>query len=422
MNGFRSACIISRPKENVKAAKIQGFFKWIGISYVTLTSRENDICKNLVLKENRESLDVTIYLRENETVFYNWSSNPFRKVVEFNEKQNTTTEIVSSILNELYKTVTEDHVDADNTVFGNLIEIYEKYDLAAELANINYSLRSNSDVVLKDYNEQRKKWIDVINDLEKLQQKAGENGEYLKHAFVYSKRKVNELCNLQSFARTYSVFELLEEADEIYQYDKDFYEAECLKSKIALLDSEYQLLSTLYLQGCIEQCPVAACRSFYYYRLGKQYEGQGRKDRAIEVYEKAYKTNPANIRAIFKLGVHYINKKELKLAEKYFSKILELLGLINIQDEQMINQINELSAIELEYASKSYILLIKIARLDDQGIRYEKYLHEQAEKIANSLDGNLYLQKMYSDELQRSRVKDCLQRKLSLDNIRRRFD
>ena len=64
MNGFRSACIINKPKENVKAAKIQGFFKWIGISYVTLISKEDNVCHDPVLKENRECLDVTVYLKE----------------------------------------------------------------------------------------------------------------------------------------------------------------------------------------------------------------------------------------------------------------------------------------------------------------------------------------------------------------------
>ena len=419
MNGFRSACIINKPKENVKAAKIQGFFKWIGISYVTLISKEDNVCHDPVLKENRECLDVTVYLKEEETTFYNWTSQSFEKTVIVDENQNTTYGIVSFILRNLYQTVME--VQSDS-VFEELISIYEKYSLSSELANIDYSLKMHSDIAEDDYNIQKNKWENIIKDLEKIQQEElDKNREYLKHALIYSKRKVNELCNLLSFARIYSTQALCEETDEIYEYDEEFYEAECLKSKIVLLDSQYQLLSVLYLQRCIERCPVAACRSFYYYRLGKQYEIHGRRDRAVSVYEKAYKTNSANVRALFKLGVYHINKREFEIAEQYFLDILKCLHLTNVQEDQLVDQINELSAIELEYASKSYILLAKIARLDDQGIRYELHLYEQARKIADSLDDNVYLKEMYSDEKERNRVKKCLEGKLALENIKKKL-
>lgn len=419
MNGFREACIINRPEESTNATSIQDFFKWIGVSYFTLISEDVDIYQNPILKNNRENLDITIYLKGKELTFYNWSSKHIEETLTIDECLDTSKKKVSFILTKLYKRIMEVESDA---IFEKLISVYEQKNLAAELANIKYSLRMHSNYeenIELDYAKQKKLWEDIVVELERFQKLDFQaNEEYLIHAIVYSKRKVNEICNLLHETRKYATVDLLQEVDEIYAYDENFYEAECLKAKIVMLDSEYRLMSILYLQSCIEQCRVDACKSFYYYRLGKKYEMLDRKDQQMESYEKAYEMNPANFRALFKLGVHYINVKDFEKAEKYFTDILKLLYDDHVQEEGIQDCIKNLSAIELEYASKSYILLAKIALRDEQGILFVKHLYNKAIEIGKSLDDNIYLKEMYPDEKQREVIKKCLEKKLALENIK----
>ena len=89
MKGFREACIVNRPEQSAKATGIQGFLKWVGVAYFTLMDGGEEK-QNSVLKQNKENLDITIYLEEKEVTLCSWSSNKFKETFPIDENSTTS--------------------------------------------------------------------------------------------------------------------------------------------------------------------------------------------------------------------------------------------------------------------------------------------------------------------------------------------
>lgn len=410
MKGLHSACIVNGQMRSVMMTKIQGFFKWVGISYFLIESQDKNAIKESVLQENMANLDIIVLLNEKGATIYN--APQFEEVVDIDASSKNVAEVIRRI----YQYVMDVQSDV---VFEKLLSIYEQRNFATELANIKYSIHVYSDDIMQDYRVQEELWKEVVKELEEFEKEdLPKNREYLKHAIVYSKRKINELCNFLSFARIYDTMELLEEARQIWKYDADFSEGEVLQSKIVLSDSKYCLSSNIYLIDGKEKCKVPAIKSFYFYRMGKQQEKMGRMSLSKSSYEEALKLNHFNFRALFMLAVYYIRTQEYKKAERY---LLDILSIINPFDILPYFNPKNLTAIELEYVRKCYLLLARISLRMDYGKRFVNYQYERAIKLADTLDDNLYLSEMYPNKEQRDRVIKFLRHEHELKNIKKRI-
>ena len=412
MKGLHSACIVNGQTRSTMMTSIQGFFKWVGISYFLIENQGKDTIKESVLQENAANLDIIVVLDERGVSIYD--APQFKKVVDIYETLNKN---VFEVIRRIYQYVMDVQSDA---VFEKLLSVYEQRNLAVELSNIKYSIHVYSDDIMQDYKVQEELWKEVVKELEEFEKEdLTKNCEYLKHAIIYSKRKINELCNFRSFARIYDTGELLEEARQIWTYDADFSEVEVLQSKIALSDTEYYLLSILYLTEGKEKCKIPFIRSFYCYRIGKRQEELGRIESSKLLYEEAWNLNHFNFRALFKLAVYYINRKEYEKADNYLIKLLLIINPYYNSQPTFYSKI--LSVIELEYIRKCYQLLAKIGLRMDYGTYYVNYQYERIFKLMDTLDDNFYLKEMYPNKEQRDRVIKFLRHENELENIKKRI-
>lgn len=407
MEKLHNICIISRPEMCDITTKIQGFLKWIGISYFTVIDQEKDITQYPIFGANGMKLDITVVLNEINISIY--TAAPFKKVANIDKTSNKNT---SEIVRRIYQCIM--NIQSD-TVFEKLLSVYEQRGLAVELANVKYSIHIHSDDVMQDYKFQEEIWKEVVKELEKFEKENfSKNREYLKHAIVYSKRKINELCDLLNFAHIYDTEKLLEEAQQIWEYDDNFSEVEVLESKIVLSDSEHYLLSILYLTEGKEKCKVPFIRSFYCYRIGKRQEELGRIESSKLLYEEAWNLNPFNFRALFKLAVYYINRKEYEKANNYLIKLLLIINPYYNSQPTFYSKM--LSVIELEYIRKCYQLLAKIGLRMDYGTYYVNHQYERIFTLMDTLDDNFYLKEMYPNKEQRNRVIKFLKHEVELNH------
>lgn len=412
MKGLHSACIVNGQTRSAMMTSIQGFFKWVGISYFLIENQGKDAIKESVLQENAANLDIIVVLDGRGVSIYD--APQFKKVVDIDETLNKN---VFEVIRRIYQYVMDVQSDA---VFEKLLSVYEQRNLTAELSNIKYSIHVYSDDIMQDYKVQEELWKEVVKELEEFEKEnLTKNCEYLKHAIIYSKRKINELCNFRSFARIYDTEELLEEARQIWTYDADFSEVEVLQSKIALSDTEYYLLSILYLTEGKEKCKIPFIRSFYCYRIGKRQEELGRIESSKLLYEEAWNLNHFNFRALFKLAVYYINRKEYEKADNYLIKLLLIINPYYNSQPTFYSKM--LSVIELEYIRKCYQLLAKIGLRMDYGTYYVNHQYERIFKLMDTLDDNFYLKEMYPNKEQRDRVIKFLRHENELENIKKRI-
>ena len=417
MKGLEEACIIHSADHYAQAQYFREFLKWTGISYFEYVYQEKDeqLNDSILDQEKQNHFDFILYIaEEKKTVkwkekFQNLSNVHLPIELEGiwqREGELLKEEILKKYWEKLLKKVSPDNSVLKN-LFNVLIKQYCKEDLLRILLNNRYDFWTDIDET--DNEEKRKEkyvlmheaWERVICNLEEHvvstrneMMKDGE--EYNQYALFYCKRKVNELCTLLKIKLHYDTGELLEQIDNMYARGCKFYMMENLKSQIADIDSAYRVRTISYIKNCARACKVDACNSFHYYRLGKKYERIERSLEATRIYAISWQKNELNFRSLFKLAVDYFVHDNLKKASELLFKILKILQVYE-SNELDLEQIKKLPFLELEYASKCFVLLGRIAeelnRKEASHFYYEKVLD-----IAKSKpEENIFVQEMYPE-------------------------
>lgn len=439
MQNLEEICIVYSAENYAEAIYFKEFMKWVGISHFTYVYNEVDEELNKDLMQHNNQFDVVFGINSKSKKWEEYLDSLSKIRVDVTEGEIWNGNKLAGVcLEQAFQTVWE-KIGPNNLkireVFDELISIYCEQDILRKLMNNTYSLYmildeqiNRNDYIKRkkqlntEYMPQYQAWLKTIKDLENLlkryeEERAYWGREYVLYALGYSKRKVNELCELLKMKLFIDTPELLREISIIYQYDEKFYRAEGLKSKVTEIGVEYEELSIPYIKKCTLLCRTDACSSFYYYRLGKLHEKTGRVGLSIHAYQTSYNKNCLNFRSLFKLAVERINQKDEKKAEEYLKKLLNVLQLTENLNEEKLRL---LPPMELEYASKCFILLGNLA--DEKiGNKMAPLYYEKVVEIEKSVEENIFLKKMYPNEKEYENVKLHLKTHLTKTAIKEKL-
>ncbi len=410
MNRLRGICIVYDLKDSYTDCYFKEFFKWIGVSYAECLY---DADMSVFTEPGRGKFDVivaigdTLIATEAEKIA---EVSGAKLIHQDSNNQCSDHERLKSFLNELSATTLSNEA---STLLKELADIYKEYKLVSYLYAYTQVLFQKMDKVCSQNTYKILKHAlsaveTFLNDRVSVYRNHKPN-DFIAN-ILYAKYNcqsiINEMLNIQNKSLEYNTEDYLNSINEIYDYDPDFFKVEFLKSKVAELDSMYWLYGKTYLESCIEECPIDLCKSFHYYGLAKWLERDEQLYASGKAYRIAYQKNPTNIKAIFKLAVDRLKKKENETAE------ILLKQIANMWD--VSTRIKEISPRDLEYAYKVRMLLFEI---DKTAIHYAEESDQILKFIQESKEGemgddNSFIEKLYPDKEFRREICDAMLQRL----------
>lgn len=353
VKNFRSICIVYNMEDTYRSFYIKEFFKWIGLSYVAVVNKPE---RNIF--DNEEYYEFDIIVNYNQAInkdqcikIQERTENALVSIDDKEEKEE------KELLWELITGIVMNKLDGDKELTAILKELSEIYDKEHMIELLyEYTL-----ILLPKLPESERNRIDEhctrvadsVADYVKNHTEDLSGREYALYALYYCEKQVNEVRWLERKDLLYDVEKFLEEVNEIYHYDKDYFKVETLKGRVAEFDSRFSASPKFLLENAIRECPIKMCKSYHHYAWGKWKERNHQLFEASVAYQRAYAADVKNYKAMFKLAVEQKNMNENLMAEKFFKDIIAELSDLFIYKEKM-------SLRELEYLYKAYMLIAKV--------------------------------------------------------------
>ena len=449
MQELEEIAIIHSIDDYQAALSFKEFLKLNGFSYFTYAYNEVHDELNDLLKRSNNHFDLILYINDVSGKFqerFGHLSN-YNINVEIDQKklwkrsitnENKKRQILdSAVLKDIWKKIlTAVYAGKDVDISGSLelinhmIDVYCEYDLLRKLLNNTESWfrQINADEGFEVYQKGllglKEEWKKALDRLECSPHIDAVNGkivgeEHLDYAVLYCKRKINEICNMLNQSIEYDSWTLLQEADKMHtKYENDFYMAENIIAQTAIKSSEYKSLSILAIRNCTQKCQVPACNSFHFYRMGKLYEKANKNIQAEQSDEDAYRLNPLNFRALYKIAMNSRNEKYSEAARKEFRNILRILHVPLGDTRAMEKTVKKLPALELEYICKCYVLLADIElHVEKPDYGYYNYCLNMMEIAVKNIRENQFICEMYGDHPD---YVEHLEKRLSMNAIRKK--
>lgn len=438
MKKIRSICIIHRQEDNVSAIYFREFVKWIGLAYFDFIYHEINEELNCVLEQGNNHFDIILYINDSNKLWRDryeqyadvninvsvdgiWKCSDDEYVLDKSLLYDLWEDICSNCENDLV------NIDEFKSIMKELIDIYCEYDLCRKLFNNRFTIRMKGDQK-KENREQLQSWIKAIDEMDQWKADSciskditeHRGMEYFDYALLNSKRKVNEICNLLGARKAYKTRKMLEDAEAIYLLDEGFYMIESLRTKMARIDYEYKTMAISIDKVCINDCDVDSCNSFNYYRLGKLYEMNKRKEQSYKFFRMSYEANSMNFRAVYKLAVERIRKEDPSGARSLLLKILEILQ-ISADSKVYTETYLKMPPLELEYVCKCYVLLGNIEMDFNSNHVNAEYYYRKATAVSDYVNSSTFLNKMYPVSADLKNVKECLSARLTLNSIQKKL-
>lgn len=414
--GIGEACIIHSVHDYVFAMFFKEFMKWIGISFFDFTYHADDTELNQKIKDNH--FDFIFYINDKNNNLKNeytdltdvyvdiCTDKYYKSIWTAADSDNDSLMLNKSILTDAFDQVIRKIFNGNEEtrrIFDSLAEIYCSENVLHKMLDNKYALSFayGESITIKHFLEELavecREWDRIISKLE-MKKKDVETITGLEnyvYALVYSKRKSAEISKILRWKTPYQVDNLLKELDSIYMYIPNFYMGESLKAKVASMDPSSQVMSVFYMKNCTDVCPTDACDSFHYYRMGKFYELLDRKEYAWKIYLKAYRKNPLNFRALFKVAVSKMNIEKYDEAESYFKLILKILQICDDSGELNEDNLKYLPVLEMEYACKCFLILESLEYRKKENKNLAQVYYEKVDRIRALIDNSYYLKEIY---------------------------
>lgn len=419
MEKMEEIVIIHTKEDYAQSVYFRGFIKWIGLSYFDFVFNEQNETLNEKLEEKIKNSCTKIYINDRDKRWKNQYTKTGEKSFSIKMQKDELWKdgkLESEYLSEVFK-----GFEAEETnLWNHMIRIYCTNNLMSKLVS------NTQTTYIGDYEEARKIWEKVISKLKNIMDSDTQSLEtgflkYVKYAYVYSKQKLNELCGLYKKTPPYETQELLKDVDSTYFLDANMYALENLKSKIAASDIMYRVRSVSFLINCTQRCPLELSNSFYYYRLGKQYEINLYMAQSMNAYRTAYRKNELNFRALFKLAVECMKSEDWDGEREYLDRILKILQLDIIKDNSE-KYMKYLPPLELEYAEKCYILLGNMEKDAYSNIPEAEKFYKMAQKVYDTIKENVFLKTIYTDEEQYKGAVEFYKGRLSKEEIGKKIN
>lgn len=407
MQKFEEIAVARGIKDGKKAGFLLGFLKFAGVSAVEYVHNDLFDGFNKYVENSKNRFDAVLYINDSGSRYL----RRFEKLGVANIQLDFSgawelAEMLKNIFSEVYlveQTEYEEElrpiqVDAGEektkkeenkmfadalAVFGVLADVYCKNGLADEIGNgKRYSPmeKFNRWLAPGEVDEIKGRieaWQQALSDLEDAGELKGFGSEHIYYAKLFCKKEIfcleriveEQSCSISDItgkAEALAVKSTMPAAKEI---QAELYEW-----------SDVDSLSVVIQHEAVEKYRVHACKSEALFRLGVLYKKQGKSEQAECMFERAFKCNSVNFKAIFSIAMHALQNGRYDEAETWLKNMLCILQLDVNNNTVCEENLKLLTPKELAYAKKCYANLYKIARRkNDDNNLYYKAMKEKAE-------------------------------------------
>lgn len=429
MKGFEEIAVIHGINDYDEARFLEGFLKWIGVSFFDYVY--NDLYNefNQYLENSGEKFDAVIYINDENDKYI----SRFRCLSKTNIRLNFTLSGGSGTDNELCKNIWKIIVDAVYSsnpyqeqdvdseirpisvnvhkcnafvkndkdgciqIFKKLAEIYVENNLFTEICNGKIYLMNECEMkqdVQMAIEARIKLWETVLDELDKV----SINKDYVcfdnfYYAKIYCKKEVHILrCVTEKWVYTDEMRRKFQEIElDIENLPKDG--VKYSNMSLGLIFDIYAMNPELYNGGInyqsrlIKKCKTNACKSEALHKLNRFYKNTDREGQAEHLLAEAVKLNPLNFKAGFSLAVSYMNCKAYLKAKEWILSVLYILQLDGDRQEEFGDNLEKLPKTELEYVWRCYgslKIIEKNTYNDESAKNYYSAMQEKAKKVLES--------------------------------------
>lgn len=407
MQKFEEVAVVRGIKDGKEAGFLLGFLKFAGVSAVEYVYNDLFDGFNKYVEKSKNKFDVVLYVNDSGSRYL----SRFEKLSVANIQLDFSgvgelAEMLKDIFSEVYLVEHAEHewelrpiqIDAGEekaekeenktfadalAVFGVLADVYCKNGLADEIGNgKRYSPREKFNRWLApdevDEIEGRIEiWKKALSDLEGTGELKGFGSEHISYAKLFCKKEIFCLeCMVEE--QSYSISDITGKA-EAMAVKSTMPAAKEIQAELYEW-SDVDSLSVVIQREAVKKYRVDACKSEALFRLGVLYKKHGKNEHAECMFERAFKCNSVNFKAIFSIAMHALQNGRYDEAETWLKNMLCILQLDVNNNAVCEENLKLLTPKELAYAKKCYANLYKIAcRKNDDNNLYYKAMKEKAE-------------------------------------------
>lgn len=407
MQKFEEVAVIRGIKNVEEAEFLLGFLRFSGISAVEYVYNDLFDGFNKHIEKSKNKFDAVLYINDSGSRYLSRFENLGVANIQLNfSGVGELAEMLKDIFSEVYLVEHAEHewelrpiqIDAGEekaekeenktfadalAVFGVLADVYCKNGLADEIGNgKRYSPREKFNRWLApdevDEIEGRIEiWKKALSDLEGTGELKGFGSEHISYAKLFCKKEIFCLeCMVEE--QSYSISDITGKA-EAMAVKSTMPAAKEIQAELYEW-SDVDSLSVVIQREAVKKYRVDACKSEALFRLGVLYKKHGKNEHAECMFERAFKCNSVNFKAIFSIAMHALQNGRYDEAETWLKNMLCILQLDVNNNAVCEENLKLLTPKELAYAKKCYSNLYKIAcRKNDDNNLYYKAMKEKAE-------------------------------------------
>lgn len=342
MQKFEEVAVIRGIKDGKEAGFLLGFLKFAGVSAVEYVYNDLFDGFNEYVEKSKNRFDAVLYINDSGSR----NLRRFEKLgvaniqLDFSEAGELA-EMLKGIFSEVYlveqaeyewelrpiqvnageekaeKEKNKTFADAF-AVFGMLADVYCKNGLAGEIGNSKrYSPREKFNRWLApgevdEIKERIDVWKQALSGLEDAGELKYFGIEHISYAKLFCKKEIFCLERMID-KQSYSISDITGKAEDLAMKSA-MPAAKEIQAELYEW-SDVDSLSVVIQHEAVKKYRVDACKSEALFRLGVLYKRQGKNEQAECMFERAFKCNSVNFKAIFSIAMHALQNVRYDEAE-----------------------------------------------------------------------------------------------------------
>lgn len=433
MKGFEEIAVIHGINDYDEARFLEGFLKWIGVSFFDYVYNDLYDEFNQHLENSGERFDAVIYINdENDKYISRFGclsetnirlsfmlsdntgvnagideesfENIWKIIIDAIYSNNTNQELYAdSEIKPISVNIRKDNAFAKNDkdgciqIFEELAEIYAENNLFKEIGDGKIYLMNECEMKQDGQmaiEARIKLWETVLDELDKVSiNKDNVCFDNFCYAKIYCKKEIHILrCVTEKWVYTDEMRRKFQEIElDIENLPKDG--VKYSNMSLGLIFDIYAMNPELYNGGInyqsrlIKKCKTNACKSEALHKLNRFYKNTDRGGRTEHLLEEVVKLNPLNFKAGFSLAMSYMNCRAYLKAKEWILNVLYVLQLEGNSQEELLDNLEKLPKTELEYVWRCYgslKIIEKNTYNDESAKNYYIAMQEKTKKVLES--------------------------------------